>query len=90
MSKIFEEVCSKCCRGCNSYEKDRCRDVWNASEKATEKRVLDEVIEGGIGKEIRLLKSYFDYEGEAVLNINDVKDLWKALETLKQKYGVKR
>ena len=44
MSKIFEEVCSKCCRGCNSYEKDRCRDVWNASEKATEKRVLDEVI----------------------------------------------
>ena len=45
MSKTFEEVCSKCCRGCNSYEKDRCRDVWNASEKATEKRVLDEVIE---------------------------------------------
>ena len=45
MSKTFEEVCSKCCRGCNSHEKDRCRDVWNASEKATEKRVLDEVIE---------------------------------------------
>ena len=45
MSKTFEDVCSKCCRGCNSHEKDRCRDVWNASEQATEKRVLDEVIE---------------------------------------------
>jgi len=44
MSKTFEEVCSKCCRGCNSHEKDRCGEVWNASEKATEKRVIDDVI----------------------------------------------
>jgi len=86
ISKIFVE------HGICSTDFAKLTELYRRTEMegmVTEKRVLDEVIEGGIGKEIRLLKSYFDYEGEAVLNINDVKDLWKALDKLKQKYEVK-
>ena len=75
----FEEVCSKCCRGCNSHEKDRCRDVWNASEKATEKRVLDEVIEifnDGCMPCYGMARNY-----KAI-------DTIEFLKELKQKYGV--
>jgi len=66
-----------------------CSDDIAKAVKATQKRVVDDVIDI-IEPEIKLLMSYFDDTFSVNLHRNDITSLWNKWQELRKRYDVQK